>query len=57
MQGCAASEQRENTLKGFKDFNLKAKAGIWPWLSYMCHIRYSADSSARSGEEGGGVHM
>ena len=22
-----------------RNFYLKAKARIWPWLSYMCHIR------------------
>ena len=32
------SERRGNNLKGFTDFNLKAEARIWPWLSYMCHI-------------------
>ena len=26
-------------LRRFKGFNLKAMAGIWPWLSYLCHIR------------------
>ena len=26
-------------MERFKDFNLKAKAGIWPGLSYVCHIR------------------
>ena len=32
-----ASERSGNTLK--HNFSLKAKARIWPWLSYMCHIR------------------
>jgi len=33
MQGLlllSASERRGSNLKGFKDFNLKAKARIWP---------------------------
>ena len=30
-------------LDGVKDLNLKAKAIIWPWLSYMCHILWRAD--------------
>jgi len=34
-----ASERRGNNLKGFKHFYLEAKARIWPWLAYMCHIR------------------
>ena len=25
-----------------KDFCLDVKARIWPWLSYMCHIRSTA---------------
>ena len=29
-------------MKGFKDFYLKAKAIIWPWLSYMCRVRSTA---------------
>jgi len=33
-----ASERKGNTLKN-KDFYLKVKARIWPWLSRMCHIR------------------
>jgi len=33
------SERRGNTLKGFKDLYLRAKARIWP---YMCHIRLKA---------------
>ena len=28
-----------NNLKGCQDFCLQATAGIWPCLSYMCHIR------------------
>ena len=34
----SASKPRGNTVQGFKDFFLKAKARIWAWLSYMCHI-------------------
>jgi len=37
-EGVAASERRGNSLKGY----LRAKASIWPWLSYMCHIRSTA---------------
>ena len=33
---------RGNNLKGLKDFCLKAKARIWPCLSYVCHIRARA---------------
>jgi hypothetical protein len=33
-----APESRGHNLKGFKDFDLKDKAIIWPWLSYLCHI-------------------
>ena len=29
-------------LEGLKDFHLKAKAGIWPWLSHLWHIRWRA---------------
>jgi len=28
-----------------KDFYLKAKAKIWPWLSYMCRVRSTTDRS------------
>ena len=34
----AASERRGNTVKRFKNFYLEAKASIWPWLSWMCHV-------------------
>ena len=40
----SASERRGSRLKGFKDFYLKAKAKIWPCLTYMCHIRSTADT-------------
>ena len=33
------SEQERSKLKRFQDFYLKAKAIIWPSLSYVCHIR------------------
>jgi len=36
-----ASERRGDN---FQDFHLKAKAIIWLWLSYMCHIRSTAAS-------------
>ena len=32
---CPASGRRGNTFDRFKDFYLKAKARIWPWLSYV----------------------
>ena len=28
----------------FQDFCLNAKARIWPWLSYQCRVRSTADS-------------
>ena len=34
----ATAERRGKTLNGFKDFYVKAKARIWPWLPYICHI-------------------
>jgi len=34
-----ATERKRNNFKDVKDFYLKAKARIWPGLSYMCHIR------------------
>jgi len=40
----SASDQRRNKSKGLKDFNLKAKARIWPYLSYVSHIRSIADT-------------
>ena len=36
---------KEGTPYFFKDFCLKAKARIWPGLSYMCHIRSTAVQS------------
>ena len=38
----SASEQIGSNLTELKDFCLKAKAIIWPWLSYMCHIHSPA---------------
>ena len=37
-----ASERRRNNLKGFQEFDLKAKARIWPRQSDMCRIRSTA---------------
>ena len=37
-----AFERRGDTLKCFKDVCLEGRAGIWPWLSYMCHTRSAA---------------
>ena len=31
--------RRGGTLQRFKNFNLEAKAQIWPRLFYMCHVR------------------
>jgi len=28
--------------RGFEDVYRKAKAGIWPWLSYVCQVRSTA---------------
>jgi hypothetical protein len=38
--GAASSRFRAKRgyLKEFEEFYLKAKAIIWPWLSYMCHL-------------------
>ena len=48
-QPLTASVRRGNNYNSFKDFHLKAKAGIWPWLSNMCHIRLTAISSGTAG--------
>ena len=37
--GTSASERRRNQSKGFKNFYLKAKARVWPWMSCLCHVR------------------
>ena len=42
-----ASGRRGNTSKLFKDYGLKAKAIIWPWSSFMCHVRSTAAGPAR----------
>jgi hypothetical protein len=34
-----AFERRANNSIGFNDFNLKANARIWHWLSHIFHIR------------------
>ena len=36
-------KRRGNNLKRFKDFCLHDKARIWHWLSYMCHVRVTAE--------------
>ena len=36
-------KRKENMLKHFKTFYLKAKAGLWPCLSYLCRV-YSKTS-------------
>ena len=41
-----AFERSGNTLKRYKRFYLEAKARMWPWLSYLCHIRSKAADSA-----------
>ena len=40
----AAIERSGNTLKGFKDFHLKAKAITWPLLFCVCHDRSASVS-------------
>jgi len=42
-----ASEPRANNVKLCKDFYHNAKARIWPWLSDMCQIRWTADYGPR----------
>ena len=42
-----ARRRRGNRSKGCKELYLKAQAGIWPWLSYMCQIPLLLD--CRSG--------
>jgi len=36
------SERGGNELKSFKDFDLKSRARIRPWLSKVCHVRSTA---------------
>ena len=40
---------KREQLKSVKDLYLKAKARIWPCLSYVCHVRSTAESLATSG--------
>ena len=40
----SAFERRGNTVIRLEHFYLKAKARIWPWLSYMCFVRSKAGS-------------
>ena len=42
-----AFERRWNTSQRKKSFYLKATARIWPWLSYMCHKRSTAEGVER----------
>ena len=39
-----AAERRGDSLKGFKEFYLKAKAIIWPRLAYFVKVRLKADT-------------
>ena len=41
----SALTRKGNTLKGLKDFVLKAITKIWPGWSYVCHIRSTAGVS------------
>ena len=34
---------KKSNLQSFEDSHLQAKARIWPWLSYVCHIRTTTD--------------
>jgi len=34
-----AAERTGSHFQGLEDFSVEAKARIWPWLSYLCHIR------------------
>ena len=46
MRGPTAdSERRGKNVKRYKVWHLKAKANIWPWLSYMCRIHSTAAES------------
>ena len=45
----AGFERRGDNLKGSKDFYLKDKAIIWPWLSDVCHIRSTSDLHSGGG--------
>ena len=40
-EACAGTITKDQ-LKKDKDYYLKAKARIWPWLSYLRHLRSNA---------------
>ena len=42
-----AFKRRGNNSKELTGFYLKAKARIWPGLSYMCHVHSTADGACR----------
>jgi len=51
LSGCVigrAMLPSEEGTPNFQDFDLKAQARIWPWLSYMLHIRSTAVQVAGS---------
>ena len=43
ISGWGAFERRGNNAKGYEDFRPKVQAMIWPCLSYVWHIRSTAD--------------
>ena len=47
-RGHTACEPRGNNSEGFEEFDLKAKARSWPQMSFMCHIRSTADHATVS---------
>ena len=51
-----ASERRRNNLKYFEGFYLKVKSRIWPGLSWMCHIRSTAETREEDLGSGCGCH-
>jgi hypothetical protein len=60
LKHSTASERRGNNFKGFKDFNLRAKARFWPWLSYLCRFCSAAEIGNPSGlgmEQGLTIHL
>jgi len=48
----SASERRGNNLGDFHDLYLQVKARIWPRLSYMCHVRSTAERGEPCGYSG-----
>ena len=42
ISAMAAVERRGDNLNDFNDFNLRATARIWPWLSYLFQVRSTA---------------